>query len=138
MKNGSRTCFVVAMIAAGLMTASLTATAEAKTFSTPNGNISCLMRNSYVRCDIVKRGYEPPPQPASCDYDWGSSLGVNDRGRSRFLCVSDAVGPGRRVLGPGESLRLGPFSCRSRSGRILCLYGNSNGFLLSRSRYEVF
>src|SRR5215208_8236013 len=77
----------------------------ATSFHSPSGNIRCVIdRTSFTRCDVMNRDWSPPPKPASCEFDWGNSLGLGFRGRGRFLRVSDAVDSGR-TLDYGQSIK---------------------------------
>ena len=108
-------------------------------FHSPSGNIRCVIdRTSFTRCDITTREWTPPRKPDSCEFDWGSSLGLGFRGRGHFLCVSDAVNRGRR-LDYGEAIRRGRFRCRSRVTGMRCVnLRNGHGFALSRQRVRRF
>ncbi len=126
---------------AALVTAlAVAAPASAATsFHSPSGNIRCVIDGtSFTRCDITKRNWSPPPQPQSCEFDWGNSLGLGLRGRGRFLCVSDAVDSGR-VLDYGKSIKRGRFRCRSRMSGMRCLnVRNGHGFALSKQHVGRF
>jgi hypothetical protein len=126
---------------AALITAlAAAAPASAATFfHSPSGNIRCVIDGtSFTRCDITHRDWSPPPQPQSCNFDWGNTLQVGLRGRGRFRCVSDAVDPGR-TLDYGKSIKRGRFRCRSRMSGIRCVnVRNGHGFALSRQRVRRF
>jgi hypothetical protein len=108
-------------------------------FHSPSGNIRCVIdRTSFTRCDITTRDWSPPPKPASCEFDWGNSLGLGFRGRGRFLCVSDAVERGR-TLHYGDSIKRGRFRCRSRVSGMRCVnVRNGHGFAVSKQRVRRF
>jgi hypothetical protein len=131
----------VSLMVAGAIALALSVAAEASAlshFSSPSGNIGCVMTRTGVRCDIRERDWSPPPKPKSCEFDWGNSLGVGFRGRGHFLCVSDAVNRGRR-LDYGEAIRRGRFRCRSRVTGMRCVnLRNGHGFALSRRRVRRF
>jgi len=126
---------------AALVTAlAVAAPASAATsFHSPSGNIRCVIDGtSFTRCDITNRNWSPPPQPQSCEFDWGNSLGLGLRGRGRFLCVSDAVDRGR-VLDYGTSIKRGRFRCRSRMTGMRCVnVRNGHGFALSKQHVRRF
>ena len=111
----------------------------ATSFHSPSGNIRCVIdRTSFTRCDVMNRDWSPPPKPASCEFDWGNSLGLGFRGRGRFLRVSDAVDSGR-TLDYGQSIKRGRFSCRSRTSGVRCVnVRNGHGFALSKQRVRRF
>ena len=108
-------------------------------FHSPSGNIRCVIdRTSFTRCDITNRDYTPPRKPASCEFDWGNSMGLEFRGRGHFLCVSDAVDSGRK-LAYGDAIRRGRFRCRSRLSGMRCVnVRNGHGFALSRQHKRLF
>jgi hypothetical protein len=126
---------------AALVTAlAVAAPASAATsFHSPSGNIRCVIDGtSFTRCDITNRNWSPPPQPQSCEFDWGNSLGLGLRGRGRFLCVSDAVDRGL-VLDYGNSIKRGRFRCRSRMSGMRCVnVRNGHGFALSKQHVRRF
>lgn len=106
-------------------------------FTSPSGNIGCLLTRRAARCDIAEYNYSPPPKPASCDFDWGQSLQV--RKRAHFVCVSDTVAVGDRVLRYGDSLRRGNKKCTSRRSGMVCRnLHTGHGFRLSRDDVDRF
>lgn len=139
MRSRSRVLrFVVLLSLTVAVGAALAGEASAKKFVTEDGNVSCIMRSKFVRCDITKHRWKSPPKPKSCDLDWGSSVGLNAKGRPKFLCVSDAIGA-TKVAEAGTTVEVGPYRCRVRKhGKVFCLYGNSGGFKLGRKSYELF
>ncbi len=88
-----------------------------------------------MRCDIVRRDWEPPPKPASCELDYGHGLSVGRRGRGRFVCAGDTALNNGRKLHYGASIARGRFRCTSlRSGMRCVNERNGHGFKLSRQR----
>lgn len=144
------TALTLAVVAAGFaaIPASAGSTAPAATgatergsrhvyFTSPSGNIGCLLTRRRARCDIAEYNYSPPPKPASCDFDWGQSLQV--RKRAHFICVSDTVAVGDRVLRYGDSLRRGNRKCTSRRSGMVCRnLHTGHGFRLSRDDVDRF
>ena len=108
-------------------------------FHSPSDNIGCSILKSGVRCDILHREWQSPPQPGSCHFDWGSSVGINRHGKAHFLCVSDsALGLGKE-LAYGDSITSHRFRCKSLVSGIRCTNKrNGRGFALSRQRYRFF
>ncbi len=53
---------VTAGFALGLVAAAPTASADTDMFTSPSGNIGCMMDFDYVRCDINERNWTPPPR----------------------------------------------------------------------------
>jgi hypothetical protein len=116
-----------------------TTSAQALTsFHSPSGNIRCSILRSGVRCDIQRKDWQPPPKPSSCEFDWGGSIGLTRRGKAHFLCVSDAVEPGRK-LDYGDSLTRHRFRCASLTSGVRCTNKrNGHGFVVSRQGYRFF
>jgi hypothetical protein len=82
---------------------------------TPSGNINCGITDGsgFVRCDLLEAEvrYTPPPMPASCEFDWGFSFGIELDGSVELLCVSDAVGDRHDKPAAGTSVRIGRSVC---------------------------
>lgn len=59
--------------------------------------------------------------------------------RARFVCVSDTVAVGDRVLQYGNSLRVGNKKCTSRRSGMVCRnVRTGHGFRLSRDDVDRF
>lgn len=104
-------------------------------FQTPSGNIACYRFDDSLRCDIAS-GLQPlPPKPSSCEFDWGLSVGMEERGAAEFACVSDTVlDPAAPELPYGSTWQGGQFTCESSTEGLRCTNGSGNGFFLSRER----
>jgi len=109
-------------------------------FHTPSGNINCGMGHGFVRCDTTEHSWTVPPKPATCEFDWGGSIGVGREGPAEFLCVSDAVGgPDSPVLGYGERISKNRFRCTSKTKGVRCVNRKSgHGFFTSREEVRLF
>jgi uncharacterized protein DUF6636 len=126
---------VVMLVVAGA------AQARISTFKTPSGNIGCLYDSSpsFLRCDIRSGLLPAPPRPASCDLDWGDSVSLARRGRTKLVCHGDtALLPSAPVLAYGRIWRRGPFTCTSRRGGLTCENAADHGFFLSRGSWRRF
>lgn len=131
---------VLSAIAVGIIGAAFSGSASAKRFVTKDGNVSCIMRSHFVRCDMTKHRWKSPPQPKSCEFDFGSSFYIDNKGKSGFACVSDATGatvkyPAGTVFQTGDNV------CRLRKhGKVLCKHngGKAGGFNISKKRYLLF
>jgi hypothetical protein len=102
------------------------AEARRQAFHTPSGNIRCLYRSAgpLLRCDVLSLN--------------DTAFTLDRRHRGKRIHVTDAV-PAGRVLAYGDSLRLGPFRCRSRTSGLTCRSRPSgHGFRLSRQTQRVF
>ena len=108
-------------------------------FRTPSKNIFCYLQRSAVRCDIFHHTWQPPAKPASCEFDWGSSLHITG-GKAGFLCVSDSVfSEAKTTLEYGRGYRSGDVLCDSESAGLTCKDEKTGrGFTLASARYSVF
>jgi hypothetical protein len=113
------------------LSASGTALARSKAFQTPSHNIRCLYMSSqgpgpWIRCDVLSLN--------------DTAFRIDKRHRGRRIHVTDTVSmPGAQVLGYGNSLRVGPFTCRSRRNGLTCRSRSSgHGFKVSRQRQTRF
>jgi hypothetical protein len=107
-------------------------------FRTPSGNIGCYVDRAFVRCDIGRTAAKSPPQPASCELDFGNAFEMTRSGRPRRICHGDTVLGGRRVLQYGQTLRSGAFTCMSRPAGLTCRNAGGHGWFLSRERVRLF
>ncbi len=116
-----------------------------KAFSTPTRNITCVASGDRatgkgygLRCDIRSHSWKAPKQTRPCDAgDYGSSLGLTKRGRAKFICVSDAPPPAKK-LAYGKLWKFGPFSCRVRTTGLRCHNAAKHGWSVSRESYKRF
>jgi hypothetical protein len=134
---------------AGALMAALTATMATaasgsyRTFKTPTGNIECGVfigkkNQTPLRCDI-RTGLKPKvKRPKGCHFDFGSTLELKTKGKAIIGCVSDAVGPVKRVLRYGQTYRRGPFTCTSARAGLTCKNRSGRGFFLSKRRWRRF
>jgi hypothetical protein len=112
-------------------------------FQSPTGNIQCAIwrgdQGASVRCDLMALTPSFTKQPADCEFDWGSSFAVDDRGKGYVACVSDAVGdPANAVLGYGQAVSLGGISCVSAKTGMTCTNAAGHGFAVSKSKQRVY
>lgn len=111
---------------------------ELTLFSTPSGNIGCAMDVGYVRCDIRERSWEPPPEPADCELDYGQGIELGEDGKASFICAGDTTLGAEEVLDYGETSRVGAFRCVSAAAGITCQADSGHGFFLSKQAYELY
>jgi hypothetical protein len=109
------------------------------TFRTPSKNIACALTSKSVRCDIVRKNWQPPPKPADCELDWGSGTFI-ENGRANFICAGDTViGAATTTLAYGNALRSGDLMCDSESVALRCLDEKTgHGFSLAVAQYSLF
>jgi uncharacterized protein DUF6636 len=122
------------------------AAADASTiswFKTPSKNIYCAWfhepgSRQSLRCDVQSLAHKAP-KPHGCQFDWGSSFGMNATGRASALCVSDSVHDRRaKTLAYGRTRKYGAFSCTSKTTGLRCTNRSGHGFSLNRDRYKLF
>ncbi len=136
---------VLALLASLVLAAPASAAFSFKAFHTPSGNITCVAagnkatgKDFSLRCDIRSHTWKAPKQTKPCDAgDYGSSLGLTKRGRARFICVSDAPPPSKK-LAYGKLWKFGPFSCRVRVSGLRCHNAAKHGWFLSMASYKRF
>ena len=111
-----------------------------KSFTSPSGNIGCMLESASARCDVRQHVYTPGLKPTSCDLDWGDSLQVSGSGGVEWVCHGDTVfEQGAAVLPYGKSSRQGSITCVSADTGFTCTQRPSgHGFLISRERYRIF
>ena len=112
---------VAAFCAVALSTAPAAA-AEVVGFTSPSGNVGCILTDDMVRCDIAERIGRLRRGPPSCpDFtDYGQGLMLAPTGTARFVCAGDtALGSGP-VLAYGEYRAGGGMSCRSETSGMRC------------------
>ena len=107
-------------------------------FSTPSGNIGCVMDPEYVRCDIRDRSWEPPPEPSSCELDFGQGIELANETRSHLVCAGDTTLGAEDTLEYGETSKVGPYRCVSAAAGITCQAETGHGFFLSKETYELY
>ena len=117
-----------------------TAGADVVGFTSPSGNIGCILADGTVRCDVAERVWAPPPRPSGCpDFtDYGQGITLGTTGRASFVCAGDTT------LGSGPGLPYGQFeagggvSCSSESSGMRCSNSDGHGFTISRQDYTLF
>ncbi|WP_395312069.1 DUF6636 domain-containing protein [Mycobacterium sp. AMU20-3851] len=108
-------------------------------FSSPSGNVGCVMDVGYVRCDIDERAWASPPKPADCDLDYGQGVMLQAGEPAEFVCAGDTTLGRTEVLAYGRSMVRGSLKCDSAETSITCLDRNSgHGFSLAREVYQLF
>jgi hypothetical protein len=115
-------------------------TAAADGFTSPSGNIGCILSDTLVRCDIGERDWSPPPRPADCpEYsDYGQGLLLHPTGPARFVCAGDTAMGAGPVLPYGQFEAGGGMSCNSEPSGMRCSNSDGRGFSIARQGYEIF
>jgi hypothetical protein len=113
---------------------------DLKSFTSPSGNIGCMLESSGARCDVRQRVYTTGVKPGTCNLDWGDSLQVSGSGTVEWVCHGDTVvEQGAPVLPYGKSSRQGSVTCASADTGVTCTQRpGGHGFLISRERYRIF
>lgn len=115
------------------------ARADLTGFTSPSGNIGCMMDSSHVRCDIRQRDWEPPAAPPGCEYNYGQGITLNPGGSPRFVCAGDTALAGGGPLAYGQSNSAGVLRCDSAMSGITCRdVETGRGFSISREAYQLF
>ncbi|MDX1883039.1 DUF6636 domain-containing protein [Mycolicibacterium sp. 120270] len=116
------------------------AAAETTGFTSPSGNIGCILADDLLRCDIAERGWSPPARPADCpDYsDYGQGIVLHQTGPARFVCAGDTAMGGGAVLPYGQFLAGGGMSCNSEPTGMRCSNSEGRGFTISRQAHGIF
>jgi hypothetical protein len=108
-------------------------------FRTPSGNIGCAYYDRVLRCD-VRDGVKPlPPQPASCNLDWGQGFWLHEHGPARIVCAGDtALNSTAPVVRYGTTWHGGRITCSSTPNGLRCTNADRHGFFLSRGEAYRF
>jgi hypothetical protein len=91
----TRRVLLVLAAAVTLLGAGASSAGAFKGFESPSHNIGCIMVEQGVRCDILHHSFSPPRRPKSCEFGYGNSLFVGDRGRGVYGC--SAIRPSVRA-----------------------------------------
>lgn len=129
-----------AMLAGAAMLAAPAAAAEVVGFTSPSGNIGCVLTDDSVRCDVAARDWAPPPRPENCpDFtDYGQGITLGPTGPANFVCAGDtALGSGP-ALPYGQYQAGGGMSCNSEPSGMRCSNSDGHGFTISRQAYTLF
>jgi hypothetical protein len=110
-------------------------------FTSPSGNIGCILDRGGVRCDIGKRDWEPPKRPASCNenLDYGQGIDLRAGAKPAFVCAGDTTLGAGPELEYGHSAAMGLITCKSEESGVTCRdIESGRGFTISTERYELF
>lgn len=113
-------------------------------FTTPSGNISCLMGEESagfgaVICLIKEKEFPDNPRPGSCSesMSWaGAFVTLGSAGAAQGICTGDSpVPPHSSVLPYGSALVHGDYRCSSAETGVTCT-GPNGGFILNRASFN--
>src|SRR5262245_24722916 len=113
---------VVATLLAGTASADDRTVTEMTFFTSPSGNISCVIDPDSVRCDIRDRTWEPPAKPSTCsEYTgWGQGLQLRTGRPASFVCAGDTTFGAGSPLAYGDAISSGTLQCRSEFSGMSC------------------
>ncbi|HBE17404.1 MAG TPA: hypothetical protein DEG17_20040 [Cyanobacteria bacterium UBA11149] len=107
-------------------------------FIMPSKNIYCVVYDEYLRCEIQSQLKPMPPQPASCNLDWGNGFVLTKNGNTEVLCAGDTIySPNFPVLQYGKLWTKAGFVCESSTNGLTCINSQGNGFFLSREEWHI-
>lgn len=136
----SATTPVVATLLAGVASADTYTVDESTFFTSPSGNISCLLDAESVRCDIKERDWSPPARPSSCNENVGFGQGILLAAgqEPEFVCAGDTTFGAGEPLAFGDTLVAGTIECSSEESGIQCWDTQYGGeFTLAREDYDL-
>ena len=108
-------------------------------FTSPSGNIGCVIDPVSVRCDIRDRDWDPPEAPSSCELDFGQGIMLEAGASPDFVCAGDTTLESGPELPYGQVLGAGLLRCESETSGITCRdIESGRGFTLSKQRYKLF
>jgi hypothetical protein len=127
------------LLAATTLVPSLADASDYVAFRTPSGAIGCGYYDAVLRCD-VRGGVVPlPPQPRSCEFDWGQGFNLSQHGPARIVCAGDtALNRSATILGYGTTFHRGAIACGSSPNGLRCTNADGHGFFISRGQAYRF
>ncbi|MHA0286878.1 DUF6636 domain-containing protein [Mycobacterium sp. C3-094] len=140
MTSWGRVLLTTAAVSTTAVPLAPTAAADDVSFSSPSGNIACMIVDDLLRCDIQTRDWSPPSRPADCPDMTGYGQGISMRatGSASFVCAGDTTFGGGAALPYGQFQAGGGMSCRSEPSGMRCSNSDGHGFTLSRQAYTLF
>jgi len=140
--NGARGIAKNLVVGAAVAVAALVGAPDvaADGFTSPSGNIGCILSDTSLRCDVGDRDWSPPPRPADCpDFsDYGQGILIHPTGPARFVCAGDTAMGAGPALAYGQFEAGGGMSCNSEPSGMRCSNSDGHGFTISRQAYRIF
>ena len=129
-----------AALAAAAVLGAPVAAADSIGFTSPSGNIGCMLTDDLLHCDITTRDWSPPPRPADCPdvTGYGQGILIHQYGPARFVCAGDTTTGFGDVLPYGQYQAGGGMSCNSEPSGMRCSNSDGHGFTISRQAYTLF
>jgi hypothetical protein len=134
----------ISLLACGTLAAFAAPSASAARFHfflSPSKNIGCVIGGGFTRCDIIKHSWPLPPEPPTCEFDYGQAFGIGKEDKpGEILCVSDSAFDAEAdVLPYGDRITIHRFRCASKTKGMRCVNTKTkHGFFVSRERYRLF
>jgi len=114
--------------------------AQSYQFQNSAGNVSCNLGSGGGACEIGNRAYtiSTPPPPCAQHSAWGDRFGLDHNGVT-MDCHNDTLHvQGEQVLGDGQTLTSGTFSCTAEPSAMRCTDSSSGHFFyMSPGSYQV-
>lgn len=131
---------VAATLAGAAMLSAPVAAADTIGFTSPSGNIGCMLAEDLLRCDITTRDWAPPPRPADCPdvVNYGQGILIHQYGPASFVCAGDTTMGFGDVLPYGNYQAGGGMSCNSEPSGMRCSNSDGHGFTMSQQAYTLF
>ena len=110
-------------------------------FSSPTGNIGCVLSSEFAVCEIGDHDYALPSEPADCQGDWGAAIQFTDPSTAPTFgaCKTDTQLGSPDLLAYGSTAVAGSFACLSQEVGMTCWNTDTgHGFSLSRAAYALF
>ena len=110
-------------------------------FTSPSGNIACMIAPSSARCDIQQRDWSPPPRPADCPSvtGYGQGIIVTPGQPAQIVCAGDTAYNNNGALAYGDSITAGVLRCTSMESGMTCRdLQTGHGFTIARQAYQLF
>lgn len=124
----------------GLM--ALPASAEVSVaFTSPSGNIACVIDGGSARCDIAQMTHQDfANPPADCVVDFGAAFAIEAAAaKGVALCHGDTVfAPDLPMLDYGQVMRIGDVHCTSEKTGMRCANAAGHGFQIAKARQSLF
>ena len=112
---------------------------ELTPFTSPSGNVGCLVDATMARCDIAERSWAPPLRPADCEFGYGQGITLSPGRPAEFVCAGDTTLASGDKLAYGDSITAGRLRCESADAEISCRDTvTGHGFAISRDAYHLF
>ncbi len=127
-----------------LLTSVSPAQADVWTFETPSENIQCSVGEGHefsdIECTLNAYNSAPfIPRPDWCQYDWGHTFRMKDRGHVEMVCKPHRPHTGGfHRADYGVEGKFGGFTCFSSTSGLECRNLDGHGFFLSRGQQTLF